>query len=97
MITYEWIVEELEGPEQDIRDVTHFDTLAPAMRLATALHNEGKSVAVGLVRDVWNDIDENLDDRQWAYSEDGAMPVKFDGGAAIPKRFLAEVAKETKR
>ena len=40
---------------------------------------------------------EGLEDRQWAYIEDGKLPEEFDGGEKVPKRFHEEVERYTKQ
>lgn len=93
MVAYEWTVETLDGPEDDIVDNDFFDRFREALSRAAALRAEGKRVEIGLVRSVWNNLDGDLEDRQWAYLEDGLLPTQFDGGAIIPKRFFIEVKK----
>lgn len=90
MIRYEWVAETLDE-YGDIVDVTHADTFLQIQHIARQIEADGKEVAVGLVRDRINDVDEDLEDRQWAYLENGVLPKRFDGGATVPKRFLKEV------
>jgi hypothetical protein len=93
MIRYEWVIETVDA-YGDIQSVWHNDKFKEAAATAAFLKADGEQrVEVGLVRDDINDYDENLEDRQWAYLEDGVLPAKFDGGAKVPKRYLAEVAK----
>lgn len=94
MIRYEWLVETIEADDEhnDICDVWHFDTFRAARKVADELIAEGWRVEVGLVRDQINNIDEDIDDRQWAYLEDGALPKEFDRGAKVPARFRKETA-----
>jgi len=82
VIRYEWIVETLD-------DRAHFDRLAEAKRYAV----DKPCHDIALVRDVFDAVDQNLNDRQWAYLEDGKMPAAFDGGAAVPKTFIDEVTR----
>lgn len=95
MIGYEWIVEEVEETgvenEVDVIDVNHWDTYRQAVQRADMLRAEGKQVQIGLTRDSGDETD-GLQDRQWAYLEDGRLPPQFDGGARVPQRFHAEVA-----
>lgn len=86
MISYEWVVETLEGEERDIVDIHHFDTRADAEKCADELRAQGKTVDVGMVRDTWDDEGQGLKGRQWAYLEHGKLPEKFDGGVTVPKR-----------
>jgi hypothetical protein len=34
-----------------------------------------------------------IEDRTWAYLEDGKLPEEFEDGTRVPKRFHAEVAR----
>lgn len=94
-IAYEWVIETV-NEHGDIGDVNHADTFAGARRMAAAVAADlapGERVEVGLVRDSGDEVD-GLQDRQWAYLEDGLLPERFDGGAKVPARFHKEV-KET--
>lgn len=92
MVAYEWVVETLQGEERDIVDLDHFDHLPEALRCAQELRAEGRVVDVALTRNIWNDIDGDLDDRQYAYLENGLLPRAFDGGTKVPLSFLHEAA-----
>lgn len=89
MITYEWIVEKLDE-FGDIQDISPSDTYAQALRYRDFYRNEGaEEIEVGLVRNRWNDIDEDLEDRQWAYlDEDGKLPDKFGWRSRSPKKVF---------
>lgn len=90
MIRYEWVIETIDEHE-DIIDVDHANIFAQANKKADLSRAEGKTIEVALVRDRINDVDEDLDDRQWAYLKDGKLPERFDGGAAVPKKYAQEV------
>lgn len=94
MISYEWTAEAVDE-YGDIQDNAFADTYAGIKdSLCAAISEPGFTIEIGLVRNRWNDIDGDLEDRQWAYiDEDGQLPSSFDGGAKVPKRFLAEVAR----
>ena len=85
-ITYEWVVEELNG--DDVGE-THFaDSVEEVSRYVP---DEGEW-RLGVVRDVFRS-DGALIDRQWAYMQsNGKLPALFDGGAAIPTRIGAQLS-----
>ena len=94
---YEWVVEATEDEYGDIEDMDHEDTYAQALKTAEAWKQHlkpGYHLEIALTRLVIDDEDGNLEDRQYAYigwEEDGRLPAKFDGGAAVPKRCHAEL------
>jgi hypothetical protein len=85
--SYEWVVE-LVDAHGDISNVTHFTTKPEALSYASA-PPPGFHYEIGLVRDVIGD-DEDLEDRQWAYLENGKLPPHFDGGTPVPIHFLKQ-------
>jgi len=86
-VYYEWAVEWLDE-WGDIVDVTHFTRLAEAVEHHDAwMAVRGKNMAICLVYNRVSDFDQNVEDRQWAYLENGLLPEAFDGGGKIPKRF----------
>jgi hypothetical protein len=89
MIRYEWVIEELDEYD-DIRDVDHADTYARAEVKAAALRAGGKRVEVALVRDTLT-IDGMVEDREWAYIENGKLPARFDEGTPVPQKYRKEV------
>ncbi len=89
MIGYEWVVEEWDDNE-NIINLNHSDDFASALRRFHELESEGIEVSIGLVRDRWTEAD-GVEDRQWAYLENGVLPIEFDGGAKVPQKFLKEV------
>src|SRR5262245_14602684 len=94
-VFYEWIVEEMTGPEADadIAEVYHEPSFRDAMRRLRSLTD----AHVALVRDVEG---RGGVDRSWAYLTDfGELPAVFlDAGdattASVPRRFHAEVQRE---
>lgn len=93
---YEWIVEEVDA-DLDVIDTCAWDTAADAARyMREHLPADGSHFEFGLTRNVGDD-DVGLQDREWAYVEPPAhvLPERFDGGAAVPKRFIAELAAAT--
>lgn len=89
-VRYEWVLETLDE-HGDIQDVTHYDTL-----LELFSQPKPNRADVGLVRSEGSEAN-GIENRQWAYLEDGKLPNKFDGGAAIPERFRNEVSRTTAR
>lgn len=82
MIRYEWAIETFDE-YGDVTEVDHHDKFP-------GLPPAGQDVV--LVRDRIAD-DENLEERTWAYIENGKLPERFDNGRTkVPKRFHAEVA-----
>jgi len=87
--TYEWVVEQMEpdwdpaDADADIVDTCAFETLGEALAFADQC---GCPCAIGLRRDRGDDTN-GIVDRGMAYSGD----ARFDDGAAIPKRFRADL------
>lgn len=87
-ILYEWDYETL-SEDGDIIDHNHKDKLA-------AFTKEDITTSLVLIRDEVNDID-GLQDRTWAYVEDGKLPDYFSDAAGntlyhVPERFKVELA-----
>jgi hypothetical protein len=103
-VTYEWVIETVENGG-DIVDHYHADKLASLEHVALTRYVEpGEHLELTLVRSEWMPMkpsesifgtDKTLADRQWAYVKDGELPTKFNemNGFDVPKRFLAEFAK----
>ena len=91
MITYEWVVEELDQ-YGDIVDVNYYDTLNDARRNAEYLRGDDAEVDVGLVRFDYSNDGAHLD-KGWAYFVEGKLPVVFDNGSRVPKKYIAESVK----
>jgi hypothetical protein len=83
---YEWVAE-----VDDADDLFHTDTYADAASIAAGKIAEGCLCDVALVRKVYEADTEDLIDTQWAFVYGGALEPKFDRGAKVPKRFIAEV------
>ena len=90
-IDYEWDVETLstDGYE-DILEHDHTENLKEYIGLFPLPNNQ----RLVLIRDQGNE-DQGLLDRQWAYVKDGKLPIEFDGGSKVPKRFHKELEKST--
>jgi len=97
-IVYEWVIEVVEDEYNDVEDMDLADTYAEAVKAAEAMKKglkPGHHLEIALTRLLINDLDQDLEDRQYAYlgwEEDGRLPERFDGGAAVPRRFHKEVA-----
>ena len=87
-ITYEWAIE-YRDEHGDIEEIDHFNITKDAVTAFAA--NKGPADLV-LVCDTWETIQENLEDRQWAYVEDGKLPKTFSGSAKVPQRFHKQLA-----
>ena len=92
-VVYEW---DLETSDEygDIIDHLHSDK-CPGLPT-------DENVQLVLVRDTgtgWSDNPDHFeqDDRSWAYVKDGALPVEFDSGDIVPKRFHEELKKTTRQ
>ena len=96
-VMYEWDIEDyhVDGDDVICLDHDHRDKLAgfsdAEMRAALA-DPAAEGTHLVLVRDDYDDLD-GLQDRQWAYVDYGRLPTHFDGGKAVPKRFLTEFAR----
>lgn len=86
MVRYEWVVEEMDG--EDIVDTFQFTTYKEALAFKA---KQGASFVIGLVRDVI-DAYGDLDDRAWAYVENGVLPSTFDNGKPVPAKYRTEFA-----
>ena len=81
--TYEWAIE-YRDEHGDVEELDHFEKTVEAL---TVFKKEAGPADLVLVRDTWDIVQENLETRQWAYFENGRLPVNFDGGAKVPERF----------
>lgn len=96
MIAYEWTAEAVDE-YGDIQDNAFGDTYAEVKNsLCAAVDEPGMTVRIGIVRNEWDDFDGDLEDRAWAYIEDGKLPERFETasggkGPKVPKRFFAEI------
>lgn len=83
---YEWVAEEITDDEyEDIIDCNYCDTYKDAVKFC-----EGKKSQIALVISKGS-MAEGLQDREYAYLENGRLPECFDGGKKIPKRFHEEI------
>jgi hypothetical protein len=99
MIAFEWSVEvvtaieTVQHEENEVLDISHFDTYAEARAYAAGDPGEGMRFDVALVRTT------ERGDRSWAYIDDaGKLPSHFEDAyqkpvAIVPARFVAEVNK----
>lgn len=89
-VMYEWVVEEIEGPDDDIVDCDYWpeNQRAKAEALYDALIREGKRADFGLCRRQHDDTEEETD-RQYLYRKaDGSWPGRvMEGGATLPVRI----------
>jgi len=89
-VRYEWTVEHLDG-NGDIIASDFSDRLgAHLARFAHAGSGEAAETLIGLVKNYHDRDTDDLVDRTWAYVDDGILPVAFQDGSAVPKRFRAE-------
>lgn len=97
---YEWTVEQVDS-FGDIIETSGVPKLAEAMRHApdpedlAALNCTHFDLV--LVRDVFNAEDGDLEDRQWAYVQDGELPEEFDGGTRVPAQYRKEFERDYPR
>ena len=87
-VVYEWVVEEVDS-DGDIVETAAWDTLSDCRKQMAKVNEPGCHWELCLVRNQGNN-DQGLQDRQWAYVVDGELPDEFDGGAIVPKKYLAE-------
>jgi len=87
--TYEWVVEEMDGDE--IVECYYWETRTEAVQCASHIRASGGAFDFGVCYSRGSDCDGEMD-RQYAYCPRNTMtglPTEFDGGRAVPKRFLA--------
>lgn len=87
MISYEWVYEEIDE-HGDIVDCEFGDTLKQVLMYVDAVKYD-----IGLVRNEGNN-EEGLKHREYAYIKNNKLPIEFDDGYKIPKRFHNEVSKQ---
>jgi len=87
MISYEWVFEESDE-YGDIVDPLFGDTYKSVSQYEP--ETKGNRVDIALVR-FDGDEGNGEDCREYAYIKDGKLPVEFDDGYRVPKRFHAEV------
>jgi hypothetical protein len=83
LVTYEWewVVFDDEG---DIVEVSYGDPGELCVMPGMTLHS--------LVKNYGNDVD-GIQDRSWAYVDDGVLPQEFEDGTRVPAKLLAEFAR----
>lgn len=86
-ISYEWVFEEYDE-YGDIIDPLFAYTLAEALK--NEPENINHIIGIALVRNEGDDID-GLQVREYAYIKNGQLPIEFDDGYKIPKKFHKEV------
>ena len=88
LITYEWVMEEIENIEGDIIDPHFCETLMDALSIEPG--SQAIRVEYALVRNEGS-IDDGLTYREYAYIEGGELPASFDSGYKIPARYHEEL------
>ncbi len=78
---WSWEVVDAHG---DVADQDVVDTLSECLAAAPA------TAEVALVKMEGND-DEGELDRSYAYVEDGGLPLMFEDGSFVPKRFHEQI------
>lgn len=102
LTVYEWDLEVLDLESGDIED-HHFSDKCPGLpmdknvRLVLVRDTWRKMTDEEMGRaskyGVMPESEMTLENRQWAYIEDGLLPKEFDGGSKIPERFRLELKK----
>lgn len=87
-LIYEWSIE-FSNADGDIEDATFGDTLSELP--GNALDCE-EGCELVLIRTVYDDYQQTVKSRGWAYLEAGQLPAQFDCGNKVPKRFRDELA-----
>tara|TARA_Y100000593_G_C4224152_1_gene293525 strand:+ start:374 stop:676 length:303 start_codon:yes stop_codon:yes gene_type:complete len=94
MVRYEWDLETVDSKHGDVLDHHHADKLKELLFFKNKKpsdfnpNDKGTHYDLVLVRDLW--VDSELEQRTWAYEDEGKIPKEFDNGISVPKRFLAE-------
>lgn len=106
MTAYEWIVETVDEYEDIVETLAHEtyrEASATATRDAQDIGTKSHTGSIIIRIDIaltrlWSrDFEaEGMEDRQYAYLEDGKLPEYFEHtgggtGAKVPKRFFAEM------
>ncbi len=89
-INYEWDIETTDV-HGDIVDHDHDSSIRSLMDRHTLA--EGESIVLVVS---WGDESTGIIDREWAYAVAGVaggwtLPVEFDGGHKVPKKFHAQL------
>ena len=86
---YEWDWEETETADEDSDMIDHHFCDVGKLELCPV---EGHARLV-LVRDVGSECD-GVEDRTWAYvTPQGGLPVEFDNGVKVPKKYVEQFMK----
>jgi hypothetical protein len=102
-VGYEWAVEQValkdfsDHYEGDIVDVNHFTTFAEAKAYADNEEAWYRNDLV-LIRNEYTPGQEGIDDRSWAYMENGRLPERFEyGGEETGNKVSQKFHKEVER
>ena len=87
-IDYEWCCEEWTSDRSDILELYFMENVKDCYKVSEDL----KTFSIVLRRNVWNEHEGQLA-WSYAYVKDGKLPVEFDCGSKVPKRFTAELQK----
>ena len=90
-VGYEWACEEWTEDRSDVLENYFDERVSRCLQTSKQL----ETFSIVLVRDVYCET-EGLIERSWAYVDNGELPEEFTGGAKVPKRFVAELAKALK-
>ena len=90
-VGYEWACEEWTEDRSDVLENYFDERVLRCLETSKQL----QTFSIVLVRDVYCET-EGLIERSWAYVDNGELPEEFTGGAKVPKRFVAELAKALK-
>ena len=93
---YEWDVETIDK-HGDVCDHHHADALVDLFSDDRGYHRLDDNEELVLVWNTGNECD-GITDRTWAYVDlsTGILPVKFDNGYPVPKKFHDELARVVK-
>ena len=87
-IDYEWCCEEWTCDRSDVLENYFMESVVDCYKVAKDL----QTFSIVLRRNVWNEHEGQLAE-SYAYVDDGKLPVEFDCGAKVPKRFTVELQK----
>jgi len=93
MTHYEWVIECYTDDEyQDITDVNYTNTDQLDYSIDDFFAPEGHKVRLALVRKIGNEVAGELD-RMYAYVINDTLPVTFEDGVTIPKKYHKALSK----
>jgi len=87
-IDYEWCCEEWTFDRSDVLENYFMESVGDCYKVAKDL----QTFSIVLRRNVWNETEGQLA-WSYAYVQDCKLPVEFDCGAKVPKRFTVELQK----